>query len=130
MVDTENLSFLNLMANRFGYILEIMGNQICKITTNLVSSSSPMTNSDKIGLIITIIFFSIVLTPIAFSESDPYHLKWILGEVKENVPSIEDSFVDHGENQYTVIIHLKSSHESHLDTTEKVMLGKFRTITN
>jgi hypothetical protein len=129
-VDTENLSFLNLSAIRFRHVLERMGNQIDKITTNLVSCSSPVTNSDKVGLIITIIFFSIILTPIAYSESDPYHLKWILEEVKEIVPSIEDSFVNNGENQYTVIIHLKPSPESHLDITEKVILGKYRTLTN
>ena len=127
---TENLSFWNLSSDRFGHVLERIGNQISKITTNLVSSSSPMTTADKVGLIFTIIVFSVILTPIALSDTDPYHLKWILEEVKDSIPLIEDSFVDYGDSQYTVIIHLKSSLESHLDTTEKVILGKYRTITN
>gem|GEM_PF-1413158 len=127
---TENLSSWSLSSDRFGHVLEIIGNQISKITTNLVSSSSPMTTADKVGLIFTIIVFSVILTPIALSDTDPYHLKWILEEVKDSIPLIEDSFVDYGDSQYTVIIHLKSSPESHLDITEKVILGKYRTLTN
>jgi len=129
-VGTENLSFWNLSSDRFGHVLERIWNQIGKITTNLISSSSPMTTADKVGLVFTIIVFSVILTPIALSDTDPYHLKWILEEVKDSVPLIEDSFGNHGNSQYTVIIHLKSSPESHLDTTEKVILGKYRTITN
>ncbi len=127
---TENLSSCSLSSDRFGHILERIGNQISKITTNLVSSSSPMTTADKVGLVFTIIVFSVILTPIALSDTDPYHLKWILEEVKDSVPLIEDSLGDHGDSQYTVIIHLKCPPESHLDTTEKVILGKYRTITN
>ena len=127
---TENLSFWNLSSDRFGHVLERIENQIDKITTNLVSSSSPMTTADKVGLVFTIIVFSVILTPIALSDTDPYHLKWILEEVKDSVPLIEDFFGNHGDSQYTIIIPLKSSPESHLDTTEKVILGKYRTITN
>jgi hypothetical protein len=129
-VGTENLSFWNLSSDRFGSVLDRIENQIDKITTNLVSSSSPMTTADKVGLVFTIIVFSVILTPIALSDTDPYHLKWILEEVKDSVPLIEDFLGNHGDSQYTVIIHLKSSPESHLDTTEKVILGKYRTITN
>jgi hypothetical protein len=129
-VGTENLSFWNLSSDRFGHVLERIENQIDKITTNLVSSSSPMTTADKVGLVFTIIVFSVILTPIALSDTDPYHLKWILEEVKDSVPLIEDFFGNHGDSQYTIIIPLKSSPESHLDTTEKVILGKYRTITN
>ena len=124
---TENLLFLSLSTGRFGHVLEGIGNQIGKITTNLFSSSSPMTTTDKVGLVFTIIVFSVILTPIALSDTDPYHLKWILEEIKDSVPLIDNSF---GERQYTAIIHLKSSSESHLDTTEKVILGKYSTITN
>ena len=127
---TENLSFWNLSSDRFGHVLERIWNQIGKITTNLISSSSPMTTADKVGLVFTIIVFSVILTPIAVSDTDPYHLKWILEEVKDSVPLIEDYFGNRVDSQYTVIIHLKSSPESHLDTTEKVILGKYRTITN
>lgn len=127
---TEDLSFWNLSSDRFGHVLERIWNQIDKITTNLVSSSSPMTTADKVGLVFTIIVFSVILTPIALSDTDPYHLKWILEEVKDSVPLIEDSFGNYVGSQYTVIIHLKSSPESHLDATEKVILGKYRTITN
>jgi len=130
IVTTKNLALLNLSFERLGHILEIMENQLDKITSNLVSNSSPMTNTDKVGLIFTIIFFSIILVPIALSESDPYHLKWILEEVKNIIPSIENSFVDHRDTQYSVIIHLKSSSESLLDTTEKIILGKYRAIIN
>ena len=126
----EKLSVCKLSSDRFGYVLERIWNQIVKITTNLVSNSSPMTTTDKVGLVFTIIVFSVILTPIALSDTDPYHLKWILEEVKNSVPSIEDSFVDHGDGQYTVIIHLKTSPESHLDITENVILGKYKTITN
>jgi len=129
-VGTKNLSFWNLSSDRFGHVLERIGNQIDKITTNLVSSSSPMTTADKVGLVFTIIVFSVILTPIVLSDTDPYHLKWILEEVKDSVSLIEDSFGNHWDSQYTVIIHLKSSPESHLDTTEKFILGKYRTITN
>ena len=126
----EKLSVCKLSSDRFGYVFERIGNQIVKITINLVSSSSPMTLADKVGLVFTIIVFSVILTPIALNDTDPYHIKWILEEVKDSVPSIEDSFGIHGDNQYTVIIHLKSSPESHLDTTENVILGKYRTIIN
>jgi len=119
-----------LSSDRFGSVLERIGNQIDKITTNLVSSSSPMTTADKVGLVFTIIVFSVILTPIVLSDTDPYHLKWILEEVKDSVSLIEDSFGNHWDSQYAVIIHLKSSPESHLDITEKVILGKYRTITN
>ncbi|MGI0097460.1 MAG: hypothetical protein ACREAJ_03650 [Nitrosopumilaceae archaeon] len=127
---TEDLSFWNLSSDRFVHVLERIGNQIDKITTNLISSSSPITTADKVGLVFTIIVFSVILTPIALSDTDPYHLKWIIEEVKDSVPLIEDSFGNYVGSQYTVIIHLKSSPESHLDTTEKVILGKYRTITN
>ena len=127
---TENLPFWSLSSDRFGYVLERIWNQIGKITTDLVSNSSPMTTADKVGLVFTIIVFSIILTPIALSDTDPYNLKWILEEVKDSVPLMADFFGNHDDSQYTVIIHLKSSPESHLDTTEKVILGKYRTITN
>ena len=129
-MDTKNQSFWSLSSDSFGHVLDIIENQIGKITTNLVSSSSPMTTADKVGLVFTIIVFSIILTPIALSDTDPYHLKWILEEVKNTVPSIEDSFGIHRDSQYPVIIHLKSSPESHVDATKKVILGKYRTITN
>ncbi|MGQ0791048.1 MAG: hypothetical protein ACT4NJ_02360 [Nitrosopumilaceae archaeon] len=127
---TENLSSWSLSSDRFIHVLGRIRNQIGKITTYLVSSSSPMTTADKVGLVFTIIVFSVILTPIALSDTDPYHLKWILEEVKDGIPLIEDSFGNHDDSQYTVIIHLKSSPESHLDTTEKIILGKYRTVTN
>lgn len=129
-MNTEIRSLWSLPSDRFEYVFERIRNQIGKLVTNLVSSSTPMTNTDKIGLIITIIAFSIVITPIALSDSDPYHLKWIFEEIRGQVPLIENFFGNQGSSQYTVIIHLKSSPEFHLDTTEKVILGKFRSITN
>src|SRR3990172_11274734 len=96
----KKLLFWSLSSDRFGHVLERIGNQIGKITTNLVSSSSPMTTADKVGLAFTIIVFSIILTPIALSDTDPYHLKWILEEVKDNVPLIENFLGNHGDSQY------------------------------
>ena len=89
-----------------------------------------MTSTDKVGLVLTIIAFGFILTPIAFSEADPYHIKGLLEELKGNVPLMDD-FVDNQDHtQYRVILHLKLSPESHLDITEKIIFGKYRSITS
>ena len=84
-----------------------------------------MTTSDKVGLLFTIIAFGVILTPIAMSDSDPYHLKGILEEVKDNVPLIDNLDKSQDGSQYRIIAHLKLSPEFHLDTTEKIIQGKF-----
>ena len=87
-----------------------------------------MSRSDKIGLSLTVIAFGVILSPLALSDSDPYHLKWLFDEVVENVP-----LIDGGENQdahYTVIVNLKISPDSHMDATEKIILGKYISFAN
>ena len=124
-MSTEVLSVNNTTSERFGHVLEEIKDEFGKITTYLVSSSNPMTTADKIGLMLTIIAFGVMLTPIAMSDSDPYHLKGILEEVKDSVPLIDNLDKNQDESQYTIIVHLKLSPDFHLDTTEKIILGKF-----
>lgn len=88
-----------------------------------------MSKSDKIGLILTVTAFGIILSPLAFSDSDPYHIKWLLDEITENVPLI-DSIGENNDSHYRVIAHLKISQETHLDATEKIILGKYRALSN
>ena len=95
-----------------------------KITTYLFSSSNPMTSGEKVGLTLTILALGIILTPFALSDADPYHLKGIVEEVKNNVPLMDNS--DGNEkSQYRIIAQLKLSPDFHLDMTEKIILGKF-----
>ena len=88
-----------------------------------------MSRSDKVGLTLTIIAFVVSLSPLAFSDSDPYHIKWLLDEVAENA-SLIDSIGENNDSQYRVIAHLKISQENHIDATEKIILGKYRSLTN
>jgi hypothetical protein len=100
-----------------------------RIITNLFSSSSPMTTAEKIGLFFTIVSFAVILSPISLSDADPYYIKGIVDEVKNSIPLIEDLYKDQ-EIQHTLTIHLKFSQNSHLDATERVILGKYRSLTN
>jgi len=102
---------------------------IIRIITNRFYSSSPMTTTEKIGLFFTIVSFGVILSPISLSDADPYHIKGMFEEVKDRIPIIED-LVEDQEIRYTLIVHLKFSQESHLDATEKVILGKYRSSTS
>ena len=123
-MSTEVLSVNNTTSERFGHVLDGIKDEFGKIATYLVSSSNPMTTADKIGLMLTIIAFGVMLTPIAMSDSDPYHLKGILEEVKDSVPLLDNFDKNQDESQYRIIAHLKLSPNFHLDTTEKIILGK------
>ena len=123
-MSTEALLINNTSSERFGHVLEEIKDEFGKIATYLVSSSNPMTTADKIGLMLTIIAFGVMLTPIAMSDSDPYHLKGILEEVKDSVPLLDNLDKNQDESQYRIIAHLKLSPNFHLDTTEKIILGK------
>ena len=114
----------NTSSERFGHVLEEIKDEFGKIATYLVSSSNPMTTADKIGLMLTIIAFGVMLTPIAMSDSDPYHVKGILEEIKDSVPLLDNLDRNQHESQYRIIAHLKLSPNFHLDTTEKIILGK------
>ena len=114
----------NTSSERFGHVLEEIRDEFGKMATYLVSSSNPMTTADKIGLMLTIIALGVILTPIAMSDSDPYHLKGILEEVKNSVPLLDNLDKNQDESQYRIIAHLKLSPNFHLDTTEKIILGK------
>jgi len=124
-LSTEGLSVNNTSSERFGHVLEEIKDEFGKIATYLVSSSSPMTTTDKVGLMFTIIAFGVILTPIAMSDSDPYHLKGILEELKDSVPLIDNLDKNQDEYQYRIIAHLKLSPEFHLETPEKIILGKY-----
>jgi hypothetical protein len=123
-LSTEDLLINNTSSERFGHVLEEIKDEFGKIATYLVSSSNPMTTADKIGLMLTIIAFGVMLTPIAMSDSDPYHLKGILEEVKDSVPLLDNLDKNQDKSQYRIIAHLKLSPNFHLDTTEKIILGK------
>jgi len=124
-LSAEDLLVNNTSSERFGHVLEEIKDEFGKITTYLVSSSSPMTTADKIGLMLTITAFGVMLTPIAMSDSDPYHLKGILEEVKDSIPLIDNLDKKQDEYQYRIIAHLKLSPDFHLETPEKIILGKF-----
>lgn len=123
-----NFSKGNIPSGRFEYVFEKFYGRI-RIITNLFSSSSPMTSGEKAGLFFTIVSFGVILSPISLSDADPYHLKGILEKIKASIPLIEDLSENH-EMQYTLIVHLKFSQESHLDATEKIILGKYRSSTS
>jgi len=122
--------------NRFGksgYYLEQIRFQFGKIRKNSILNSSPMTSEDKVGLAITIIAFGIIFSPLALSESDPYHVKGLLEETKKtfNVfsdfinPQVEYEIIDG--KQYRFIAHFQVSVEKDpIDTIEKVFLGKLK----
>jgi len=99
----------NTSSEGFGHVLEEIKDEFGKIATYLVSSSSPMTTADKVGLMLTIIAFGVMLTPIAMSDSDPYHLKGILEEVKDSVPLLDNLDKKQNESQYRIIAHLTLS---------------------
>ena len=124
-MSTESLLVNNTSSERFGQVLEEIKDEFRKIATYLVSSSNPMTTADKVGLMLTIIAFGVMLTPIAMSDSDPYHLKGILEEVKDSVPLLDNLDKKQSESQYRIIAHLKLSPEFHLETPEKIILGIF-----
>lgn len=124
-MSAEDLLINNTFSERFGHVLEEIKDEFGKIATYLVSSSSPMTTADKVGLMLTIFALAVILTPIAMSDSDPYHLKGVLEEIKNNVPLMDNLDKNQNESQYKIIVYLKLSPEFHLDATEKIILGKF-----
>lgn len=128
-MSAEGLLVNNTSSERFGHVLEEIKDEFGKIATYLFSSSNPMTTADKIGLMLTIIAFGVMLTPIAMSDSDPYHLKGILEEVKDSVPLIDNLDKKQDEYQYRIIAHLKLVPDFHLETPEKIILGKLNPTT-
>ncbi len=124
-MNTEDLSANITSSERFGHVLEEIKVEFGKTATYLVTSPNPMTPADKVGLMFTIIAFGVILTPIALSDTDPYHLKGILEEIKDSVPFMDNLGKNQDESQYRIIAHLKLSPEFHLDITEKIILGKY-----
>jgi hypothetical protein len=124
-MSSESQVVNNSSSKRFGLVLEEIRDEFGKIATYLFSSSNPMTTADKVGLMFTIIALGAILTPIALSNSDPYHLKGILEEVKDSVPLMDNLDKNQDEPRYRIIATLKLSPEFHLDITEKIILGKF-----
>ena len=98
--------------------------EVGKFGTYLITSSNPMTIADKVGLIFTIIALGVILTPIALSDSDPYYLKGVLEAIKERLVFFDNLDNNQDESQYRIIAKMKLSPELHLDTTEKIILGK------
>lgn len=128
-MSTDNLSFRDDSLDGSRHVSDKIWNKFGKITTYLFSNSAPMSRSDKIGLSLTIIAFGMILSPFALSDSDPYHIKWLLDEAKGSLPLI-DNIAENQDAHYRVIAHLKLSQENHLDATEKIILGKYRSLTN
>ena len=128
-MNTDNSTLRKISLDRSGQDSDKIWKKFGKISTYLLSSSSPMSKTEKIGLSITVIAFGMILTPLALSDSDPYHLKWLFDEVKETVPLIDNTEKNH-DSQYRVIAHLKISNENHIDATEKIILGKYRSFAN
>ena len=124
-----NLPKRNISSDRFGYVFEKFCDKIRIITANLFSSPCPITTAEKVGLVFTVVSFGAILSPISLSDADPYHIKGIFEEVKGSIPLIED-LSENQERQYTLIVHLKLSSESHLDTSEEIILGKYRSSTS
>ncbi len=123
-MSSENPSYNNASSERFGHVLEEIKFEFGKMVTYLFSSSNPMSTADKVGLMFTIIAFGVILTPIAMSDSDPYHIKGILKEVKDNFPLMDNLDKNQDSSQFRMIAHLKLSPEFNLDTTEKIIQGK------
>ena len=115
--------------DRSRHDLDKIWNKFGKITTYLVSDSAPMSKTDKVGLTLTIVAFGIILSPLALSDSDPYQIKWLLDEVIGIVPQA-DSVGEDQDTHYRIIVHLKTPQESHMDATEKIILGKYRSFTS
>jgi len=128
-LSTDNLSIRENSRDSSRHVLDTIWNKFGKTTTYLVSNSAPMSRSDKVGLTLTIIALGMILSPFALSDSDPYHIKWLLNEITENIPLIDSAGENH-DTHYSVIVHLKLSQETHLDATEKIILGKYRSLTN
>ncbi len=124
-MSTEDLSYNNTSSERFGHVLEEIKVEFGKIATYLVTSPNPVTTAEKVGLMFTILALGVILTPIALSDKDPYHLKGVLEEIKNNVPLMDNLDKNQDESQYKIIVYLKLSPEFHLDTTEKIILGKY-----
>ena len=96
-----------------------------------------MTTADKVGLSITIIAFGIILSPIALSDSDPYHVKWLLEDTRDTFVVIGNFIISQGddekssEKQYRVIAHLKMLiNQPQGDLIEKSFLGKLKSKTS
>jgi hypothetical protein len=124
-----NLSKENILSEESKHIFEKFCGTARIIAANLFSSSTPITTTEKMGLFFTIVSFGVILSPISLSDTDPYHIKGIFEEVKKSIPLLED-LSKNQEIQSTLIVHLKFSQQSHLDATEKIILGKYRTSTS
>ena len=98
-----------------------------KLSNYLFTNQPPMSRTDKIGLAITVTAFVIILSPLALSDSDPYRIKWLIDEVKGNTPLFDNTESQKGE-QFTMIVHLKMSEQEHLDATEKIIFGEYRSL--
>lgn len=122
---SENLSDNYPSSRKFCNVLEEKESKFGKISAYLFSSSKPMSAADKVGLTLTILAFGFILTPIALSDSDPYHIKGILEEVKDRIFVMDNLEKNQDNADYRIIAHLKLNAEFHLDTTEKIIQGKF-----
>ena len=138
MKKNENRFFCSgKKSEKFGYYLEQIWFRFGKIPTSSILSSSSMTTADKVGLSITIIAFGIIMSPLALSDSDPYHVKWLLEDTRDTFVVIGNFIISQGddetspEKQYRVIAHLKMSiNQPQGDLIEKSILGKLKSKTS
>lgn len=104
---------------------EKISSKIYLVTKSLGDISSPMTTTDKIGLVLTSIAFIIILSPIALSDADPYYVKGFFEKVRENIPLIENFEKNQNDDSYTIVVHLKNPLKYNYDITEQIFLGNF-----
>ena len=113
--------------DKFDAIFKKCSSNAETISNKLLHSSEPITTAEKVGLLFTVISFGVIFSPLILSDSDPYHLKWSFDKIKETIPFI-DELAKNQEIPHTLIIHLTFSSETHIEASEKVIRGEFRSL--
>ena len=79
--------------------IEKNNKQISSFISWLFSDSILLTNSQKIGYLFTMLIFAVILSPIALSPSDPYHLQESSEQLQNFWLILENMFNAYGQNQ-------------------------------
>ena len=48
-----------------------------------------MTKTDYVGLSITLVAFAVIFSPLALSDSDPYHIQGLAKEISKNLENLD-----------------------------------------
>jgi hypothetical protein len=78
--------------------IEKNNQQISSFIFWLFSDSISITNSQKIGFLFTVLIFAVILSPIALSPSDPYHLQESSEKLHHFLLFLENMFNANGPN--------------------------------